>query len=117
MQGKHVIYAFHVPGTLAANVAVSFNVPAGMTLVEICCCSTSSDSGGVEVGSDTDADAYLVKTTVGASNNPQVITRVGMVGAQYPHLDAGDTVAIALDYDYPSGAVADWACVLTFVED
>jgi len=117
--------AFHVPGELSANLDIKWQAPSDCTLVHVSAVQSDADACGIEVGDSTDADGYISKFSCGVSGTPvekEALTDFdgALADSQYPDIDDGDIIAIAVDYDYNggegSGAASDVTIVLTFVE-
>ena len=106
----------HVPGTLAADKSIVFTVPFNCQLIHVSACgSPAAHDAIMTIGTTTTADAYLLATTIGVSNVPQVFDRDNFVGTQFPHIAAGTVMAVALDFNGSAGtAIANWTCILTF---
>jgi hypothetical protein len=124
MLGKFT-HAFHVPGTLSADLNIRFKAPTDCQLVHVSAVGSNGYAAGLEVGDATDADGYLTKYSIGVSNTPVEKEAISdfsgaLAGSQYPRISDGDVVALTLDYDYNGGgaanASADVTIVLTFVE-
>ena len=117
--------AFHVTGQLSANLDIKWKAPCNLTLIHVSAVQSDADACGVEVGDSTDADGYITKFSCGISGTPvekQAITDFDgdLADSQYPDIDDGDIIAIAVDFDYNagegSGAASDVTLVLTFAE-
>jgi hypothetical protein len=118
MQGTRVTYAFHVPGTLAANLSIKFTLPFDAQLVHVSAVGSNSNNGILDVGSSTDDDAYVDALDIGDSGVPAECDELDDFASDvFPHIVAGTIVACALDYDGASGTAAhDFTLVLTFTE-
>jgi hypothetical protein len=117
--------AFHILGQLGANANIRWQSPSDCTLVHVSAVQSDADGCGIEIGSSSDADGYIQKFTCGVSNTPvqkEALTDFNgaLADSQYPDIDDGDIICIAVDYDYNagqgSGAASDITIVLTFVE-
>jgi hypothetical protein len=118
MQGTHVTYAFHIPGTLGANVSIVFTLPFNAQLVHVSAVGSNANNGILDVGNSGDADAYVADLDIGDSGTPAECDAPGdFEGDVYPHIKAGTVIAVALDYDGSSAtATDDFTLVLTFTE-
>jgi hypothetical protein len=118
MQGTRVTYAFHVPGTLAANLSIKFTLPFDAQLVHVSAVGSNSNNGILDVGSSTDDDAYVDALDIGDSGVPAECDEPDDFASDvFPHIVAGTIVACALDYDGAGGTAAhDFTLVLTFTE-
>jgi hypothetical protein len=116
--------AYHIPGTLAANVSIKFTAPCDCTLLHVSAVGSNANNGLLTIGDSADADEYLTSSSIGDSGTPAEFDGddfVDTAGAThhlyYPRIVAGTIVAIALDYDGASGtATDDFTLVLTFAE-
>ena len=111
---------WHIPGTLAADVAIQFTAPCNLTLLHASLVSGNSAAAGVKVGTSADDDKFLALCSSGVSGTPVEKERPDFAGGQYPRIADGEVVAIAVDYDYNGGGAgsssADLTIVLTFAE-
>jgi hypothetical protein len=124
MQRKFV-QAFHVPGTLGADLAIVWTVPSDCTLKHVSAVGSNAYGAGLEVGTTGDANGYITKYTIGVSSTPvQKEAESDFDGAlansAYPHITDGTVMKLTLDYNYNGGgsanASADVTIVLTFIE-
>lgn len=126
MQRKFQV-AFHVTGTLGADLNIRWIVPCGCTLVHVSAVNSTAYAAGLEIGDGSDQDEHLTKSDIGVSNTPAEFDGNDFVDSSgdthnryYPHMDDGDTVQLTLDYNYNGGgsanASADVTIVLTFQE-
>jgi len=107
----------HIPGTLAANITVTYKLPMDVQLVHVSACGSNTNDGILDVGPSTDTDGYLDSVSIGDGAVPSEFDRDDFVGSQYPHIVAGTIIVITLDYDGAAGtATANFTCVLTFTE-
>ena len=117
MQGNHIVYSFHIPGTLAANVVITFIAPQALQLVHISAGGSNANDGLLIVGPSTDTDGYLESASIGDSGTPVTFDKDDFVGTQPVHIAAGTKIVATLDYDGAGGtATDDFTLVLTFTE-
>ena len=115
-------HAFHVPGTLSANLNIRFTAPSDCTLVHVSAVGSNANDGLLTLGSSADTDGYITSYSIGDSNTPvekEALTDFNgaLAGSQYPDISNGDIVVAILDYDGAGGtATDDFTLVLTFVE-
>ena len=117
-------HAFHVPGTLTANVTITFTAPSGCQLIHVSACASNDSDATITVGDSSDADEYLTASVVGDSGTPAEYDYddfVDTAGAShsrfYPVISDGTVVVTTIDYDGDGGtAAADLTVVLTFAE-
>ena len=108
---------FHVPGTLGANLAITWTAPCDCTLVHVSAVGSNANNGLLKIGNASDDDAYLESASIGDSHTPEEFDREDFVNDQHPHITDGTIVKVALDYDGAGGtATQDFTLVLTFVE-
>ena len=123
MQRKFV-QAFHVPGTLTANLDIRWIVPSGCQLVHVSAVASNASSATFTIGDGSDVDEYLTASDVGDSQTPAEYDGDDFVDSDgnshtryYPAIADGATVNVAVNYDGDGGtAAADLTLVLTFVE-
>ena len=116
--------AYHIPGTLSANVAIRFTAPFDCTLLHVSAVGSNANNGLLTIGDSSDADEYLTSSSIGDSGTPAefdgndfVDTSGNTHSRYYPRIADGTIVAIALDYDGDGGtATDDFTLVLTFAE-
>ena len=114
--------AFHVPGTLAANLNIRWYAPFACQLIHVSAVGSNANDGLLTIGTSADADGYITSYSIGDSGTPvekEAITDFNgaLAGSQYPHIADGTIIAVALDYDGAGGtATDDFTLVLTFTE-
>jgi hypothetical protein len=114
--------AFHVPGTLAANLSIKWTAPFDCQLVHVSAVGSNANDATLKVGSSADDDGYIAAYAIGDSGTPvekEALTDFdgALVGSQYPHIADGTIVVLTLDYDGSAGTAADdVTIVLTFTE-
>jgi len=116
--------AFHIPGTLGADLDIRFTVPSDCSLVHVSAVASNDSDALITVGDSADPDEYVTSAVIGDSGVPAEFDYDDFVDADgnthtryYPHIVDGTIVAIALDYDGAAGTAAqDVTIVLTFTE-
>ena len=116
--------SYHVPGTLSANITITFTAPFDCTLLHVSACGSNANNGLLTVGDSSDADEYLTSSSIGDSGTPAEFDGNDFVGTSgnthtryYPRISDGTVVVCTLDYDGASGtATDDFTLVLTFAE-
>jgi hypothetical protein len=117
--------AFHIPGTLAADLNIRWTVPSDCQLIHVSAVASDANAAGLEVGTSADTDGYITKYSIGVSNTPvqkEAITDFdgALAGSQYPHIVDGTIMVLVLDFNYNDGGGAaasdDVTIVLTFLE-
>jgi len=100
--------------TLAANHTASIKLPFDAQLVHVSACNATANAGKLDIGSDSDADAYLDNQDFGVSGTPAAYDRTDFVGDQFPHLSGGDILKVTIT-DHASH-MANVCVVLTWTE-
>jgi len=109
--------SYHIPGTLSANITITFAAPFDMQLVHVSAVANNDSDATLKIGNSSDDDAYLLAAAIGDSGTPVEKSRVNFIGGQYPHIADGTVVVATLDYDGDSGTAAqNVTIVLTFTE-
>ena len=118
--------AYHIPGTLSADLNIRSTVPSNCTLVHVSAVASNDSDALITIGTSADADGFLASCVIGDSNTPVekdlgdfdgALLTLGASDDEYPRLSDGDILVIALDYDGDGGTAADdVTIVLTFAE-
>jgi hypothetical protein len=118
MLGNHICWAFHVPGTLAANVNIRFAVPLDCRVSHISAVASNDSDATMTFGISSDTDSILASTTIGDINTPAEFDRDDWAGTnETAELAKGETAVLTVDYDGPSGTAAtDLTVVITALE-
>jgi len=117
-------HAYHVPGTLSADLDIRFTVPSDCTLVHVSAVAGNDSDATLALGSSDDTDGYLTATAIGDSGTPAEFDRADFDGAllsdagnEFPRLAAGTVFVLTLDHDGASGTAAqNVTLVLTLAE-
>ena len=115
-------HAFHIPGTLSANINIRFTVPSPCTLVHVSAVASNNSDATLAIGTSADTDGYVTAGVIGDSNTPVEKEDLSdfdgeLADSQYPHIADGTIVVLTLDYDGEGGTAAqNVTIVLTFVE-
>jgi hypothetical protein len=118
------VHTYHVPGTLSANITITFTVPFGCQLTHVSACASNDSDATLILGTSADTNGWLTSATIGDSGTPVEKALADFDGAlltdaarEYPVAVDGTVVVATLDYDGASGTAAnDFTLVLTFVE-
>ena len=100
--------------TLAANHTASFKMPFDAQLLHVSACNSTANAGKLDIGSDSDADAYLDNQDFGVSGAPAEYERTDFVGDQFPHVSDGAIVKVTIT-DHASH-MANVCVALTWTE-
>ena len=108
---------FHVPGTLAANVTITWTTPCDLQLIHVSATGSGANDGKLTIGKIGSLAAYLASTAIGDSDAPVECDRDDFVDTQYPHIPKGTIMNIGLDFDGSAGtATPNFTVMLTFTE-
>lgn len=123
--GQTFTAAFHVPGTLGADLNIRYTAPSNCTLIHVSAVASNDSDATLAVGTSADTDGYLTAAVIGDSNTPvekEAITDFAgaLADSQYPRIEDGDIIVLVLDFNYAAGGSAaasdDVTIVLTFLE-
>jgi hypothetical protein len=116
--------AYHIPGTLSANIDIRFKTPFDCQLIHVSAVASNDSDATITIGDSSDTDEYVQASVIGDSQTPAEFDGDDFYDADgnqhdiyYPHIAADTVVVITLDYDGASGTAAqDVTIVLTFTE-
>lgn len=109
--------SYHIPGALAADLAIRFTAPTDATLLHVSAVGSNAHDATLAIGTPTAAAAHMAARAIGVSGTPAQFTRAHFVGTQFPRISRGDIIALALDHDGAAGTAAqNVTLVLTFAE-
>jgi len=116
--------AYHIPGTLSADISIKFTAPFDCTLLHVSAVGSNANDGLLTIGDSDDADEYLTSSSIGDSGTPVEFDGDDFVDTSgnshtryYPRIADGTIVVIALDHDGAGGtATDDFTLILTFAE-
>ena len=116
--------AFHIPGTLTANITIYFAVSAPCSLVHVSAVGSNANDATIMLGTSADTDGFLAAVAIGDSGTPVEKERADFDGAlltdagkESPRLADGDIFVATLDFDGSAGtAAADVTLVFEFTE-
>jgi len=116
--------AFHIPGTLAANIDIRFTAPSNCTLRHVSAVASNDSDATLAIGTSADTDGFLVACVIGDSAVPVEKALANFDGAlltdagkEFPRIADGDVVVLTLDFDGAAGTAAqNVTIVLTFAE-
>jgi hypothetical protein len=104
--GQITTLTWHIPGTLAADLAIRQKMQFDAQLIHVSAVGSNAYAAGLQIGTASDAEAYLVKRSIGTSGIPVALTLANFVNGSsgaYPRITAGSALCLALDYDYNGG--------------
>lgn len=116
--------AYHIPGTLGADVAIKLTAPSDCTLRHVSAVASNNSDATLKIGTSADDDGFLTAAVIGDSGTPVEFELADFDGAllteagkDFPRISDGDVVTLDLDHDGAGGtAAADVTIVLTFAE-
>lgn len=118
--------AFHIPGSLSANLNIRSTVPSNCTLVHVSAVASNDSDATLAIGTSADTDGFLAACVIGDSATPVekdvgdfdgALLTLGASDDEVPRLSDGDILVIVVDFDGASGTAADdLTLILTFVE-
>ncbi len=113
MQGHRVLMPFHVPGTLTANIVITFEAPFDFRFRTVSACSSNNSDATLMLGISTDTNSILTAAVIGDSSVP-VEKRVADFDAVNPTgaVTKGEIVVLTVDFDGAAGTAADDLTVL-----
>jgi len=113
MQGHHTQLAFHIPGTLTANIDIRAKVPFDCRIAHISAVASNDSDATLAVGISTDTDSILAAATIGDSQVPVEKTASNWATTNPTGvLNKGDILVLTLDFD---GAAATAAQNVTII--
>jgi len=109
--------AFHIPGTLTADINIRYTAPMPCTLLHVSAVASNDSDATLIIGDSGDTDEHLESAVIGDSNTPVEFELDDFVGDQYPRIADGDVVVLTLDHDGTDGTAAqNVTIILTFAE-
>ena len=117
-------HAFHIPGTLSADINIRFTVPSDCCLVHVSAVASNDSDATLALGTSADTDGWLAACVIGDSNTPVEKgiadfdgALLSDAGSEPPRAVDGTIVVATLDYDGDGGTAAqNVTIVLTFQE-
>ena len=114
--GQLLTLTWHVPGTLAADLDIRQKMPYDAQLIHVSAVGSNAAAAGLEIGIGTDADAHMVKKSIGVSRTPVEFDVDDFTGAStktYPRISKGAQLIFTLDYNYNGGGGASASADVT----
>jgi hypothetical protein len=113
--------AFHIPGTLAADINIRWTAPFDCTLRHVSAVASNDSAALLIVGPSTDTDGYLKSTTIGDSNVPSEFERGDFDGDEVSgdevRIADGDIVVFTLDHDGDGGTAAQNVTIVAVFDE
>ena len=104
MQGNFFTIGIEMDATLTGDIARRFSLPIGATLIGANAGCDNTTSFILDVGTATDADAYIDNQTItGAAATTTDLAASDLVDGAPMHIAAGTEVVISIDYDGGAG--------------
>jgi hypothetical protein len=113
--------AFHIPGTLSADINIRWTAPFDCTLRHLSAVGSNSNSGLIIAGPSTDTDGFLKSASIGDSNTPVEWERGDFDGDEVSgdecRLSDGAIFVITLDHDGDGGTAAQNVTIVAVFEE
>ena len=107
MQGLLNTYSFHVPGTLTANITITWTAARNGRIKEISAVASNDSDATLMAGDSGDTNEYLAAAVIGDSGTPVVFTRANWATTNTTAAFlADDVIVLTLDYDGAAGTAA-----------
>jgi hypothetical protein len=118
MQGHKLILPFHVPGTLTANITVTFVIPYDCRVKHVGACSSNDSDATLMLGISTDTNSILAAAVIGDSSVPVEKTQANFATTNPTgKLSKGEILVLTVDFDGATGTAADdLTVVITLLE-
>lgn len=118
MQGHRIMLPFHIPGTLSANITITFTAPFDGRFMHISAVASNDSDATMILGKSGDSDFTLASCVIGDSGTP-VTKTVANWATTNPNgaFNKDDVLIFTLDYDGSGGTAAqNVTVVLTLLE-
>ena len=118
MQGHRIVIPFHVPGTLGANIVITWTACFDGRVKHISAVGSNANNGLLIFGISTNTDSILASASIGDSNTPVEFdvdnwATTNATGA----FSKGEILVATLDYDGAGGtATDDFTLVITVLD-
>jgi hypothetical protein len=107
MLGNHIIFPFHIPGTLAANLNIRFKAPCDMHIKEVQAGNSANTDGTFLFGVSGDTDSILTASDIGDSNAVTSFTRANFAATNpQGKVSKGEILVFTVDFDGSAGTAA-----------
>lgn len=118
MQGHRLLLPFHVPGTLTANIVITFVLPFDCRVKHLGACASNDSDATLIMGLSTDTDSILAAAVIGDSSVPVEKNQSNFASTNPTgKLSKGEILVITVDFDGAAGtAAADLTILLTLLE-
>jgi len=118
MQGHRNVLCFHVPGTLSADLAITWTAAFDGRIKHVSAVGSNANDGLLILGISTDTNSILASYSIGDSDAP-VEKTVANFASTNPtgKFSKGDILVATLDHDGAAGtATDDFTLVITQLE-
>ena len=113
MQGHRMLLPFHVPGTLTANIVITFEAPFNFRFRTVSACSSNDSDATLMLGISTDTNSILTAAVIGDSSVPVEKRRADFASTNPTGaVSKGEFVVLTVDFDGSTGTAADDLTVL-----
>lgn len=108
MQGHRILLPFNVPGTLAADIVITFEAPFDFRFRTVSACGSNANDAELSLGISTNTDSILTLAVIGDSDVP-VEKRVADFASTNPtgKVSKGEIVVLTVDHDGDGDTAAD----------
>lgn len=108
MQGHRNVHSFHVPGTLTANITITWTAPHDGRIKHVSSCASNDSDATLMLGISTDTNSILTAAVIGDSGTP-VEKTVSNFASTNPTgaFTKGQILVCTVDFDGAAGTAAD----------
>lgn len=118
MQAHRLMLPVHVPGTLTANIVVTFVIPFDCRVAHVgSCCSNADGDALLWLGVSGDTDSILTSAVIGLSGVPVEKVQSDFATTNPTgKLSKDEILVLTLDFDGAGTAADDFTSVITLLE-
>ena len=118
MQGHRVMLPFHVPGTLTADLVITWVAPFDGRVKHIGAVGSNANNGLLIFGISTDTNSILASASIGDSGTPIAFTVADFASTNPTGaFSKGEILVATLDFDGAAGtATDDFTLVVTLLD-
>ncbi len=118
MQGHRLLLPFHIPGTLTANIVITFVLPFDCRVKHVGACASNDSDATLILGVSGDTSSILEAAVIGDSSVPVEKVQSDFASANPTgKLSKDEILVITVDFDGSTGTAAnDLTVLLTLLE-
>ena len=118
MQNARNVLTFHVPGTLSANIVITWTAAFDGRVKHISACGSNANDGLLIFGISTDTNEILASASIGDSGTPVEFDKDDWATTNpTAEFSKGEILVATLDFDGAGGtATDDFTLVITLLE-